>query len=144
MVLSLFTLLGSLVQILTDICCLNILVRRGDAFGINPIEGESEPEEIDENLMSNPTSTFFPGGQTVATSFQHGAAAAGQHNSRRAPVMGNRGLESQRIQQERSRSKSKGSKEPKSKGSPRTGRKSSQDSQVVALDERNLKRAVNR
>ena len=102
---------------------------------------------MDENLMSNPTSTFFPGGQTVATSFQQGAAAAaaaGQHNSRRAPVMGNRGLESQRIQQERSRSKSKGSKEPKSKGSPRTGRKSSQDSQVVALDERNLKRAVNR
>ena len=113
------------------------------------MEGESEPDELEENLMTNTTSTFFPGGQTSTTSFQGQGPHKESSSSRRAPVMGNRGLESQRIQQERSRSKSKGSSHAKdssrSRGSPRTSRKSSsQDAQVVALDERNLKRAVNR
>ena len=64
--------------------------------------------------------------------------------------MGNRGLESQRIQHERSRTKSKvSSKESsRSRGSPRAARKHPAEGgagqQVVALDERNLKRAVNR
>ena len=99
--------------------------------------------------MGNTTSTFFPANQTAATSFQNQSAAR-----RTAPVMGNRGLESQRMQQERSRTKTKigsSSKDSsRSRGSPRTSRKAANEtttsgsSQVVALDERNLKRAVNR
>ena len=111
--------------------------------------GESEGEENNEdNLMGNATSSFFPANQTTATSFQTPPAAS---SSRRvAPVMGNRGLESQRIQHERSRTKSKvSSKESsRSRGSPRAARKHPAEGgagqQVVALDERNLKRAVNR
>ena len=92
--------------------------------------------------MGNTTSTFFPANQTASTSFQQQ-----QQSSRRAPVMGNRGLESQRMQHERSRTKTKpSSKESsKSRGSPRSTRKQLESGgQVVALDERNLKRAVNR
>ena len=61
--------------------------------------------------------------------------------------MGNRGLESQRLQHERSRTKTKPSSKDssKSRGSPRSTRKQLESGgQVVALDERNLKRAVNR
>ena len=39
-------------------------------FGLNPVEGESEPEELDDALMGNTTSTFFPANQTATTSFQ--------------------------------------------------------------------------
>ena len=39
-------------------------------FGLNPVEGESEPEELDDPLMGNTTSTFFPANQTATTSFQ--------------------------------------------------------------------------
>ena len=69
--------------------------------------------------------------------------------------MGNRGLESQRMQHERSRtsktskpsSSKEGSKSSSSRGSPRSTVRKQLDGgagQVVALDERNLKRAVNR
>ena len=82
-------------------------IGRRDAFGINPMEGESEPDEMEENTAA--TSTFFPGGgqiSAVATSYPPVQGSS----SRRAPVMGNRGLESQRVNhQERSRSKSKSS-----------------------------------
>lgn len=128
---------------------------RRDNFGLNPVEGgESEPEDITEdNMIANsttPCTTFFPANQTATTSFQN---QQNQASRRVAPVMGNRGLESQRIQHERSRTKSKvgnSSKEgssSRSRGSPRAARKlHNQESagQVVALDERNLKRAVNR
>ena len=87
--------------------------------------------------------------------------SAQPNNARRAPVMGNRGLESQhRVQreQERSRTKSKTfpQKEPKSssRSSPRSSRRSGTAEkgnsgssgvvQVAALDERNLKKAVHR
>ena len=94
------------------------------------IENPDEEDQENQEFMGNSTSSFFPSGQTSATSFS---------GSRRvAPVMGNRGLESQRLQQERSRSKSK-----TKTGSPRTNRKQ-QPVQVGALDERNLKRAVHR
>ena len=83
--------------------------------------------------------------------------SAQPNNARRAPVMGNRGLESQhRVQreQERSRTKSKTfpQKEPKSssRSSPRSSRRSGTAEksnsgssgvvQVAALDERNLKK----
>ena len=39
-------------------------------FGLNPVEGESEPEELEDALMGNTTSTFFPANQTATTSFQ--------------------------------------------------------------------------
>ena len=39
-------------------------------FGPNPVEGESEPEELEDALMGNTTSTFFPANQTATTSFQ--------------------------------------------------------------------------
>ena len=121
---------------------------RRDTFGINPMEGESEPDEMEENVMANTaaTSTFFPGGQTSAVATATSYPVQGP-SSRRAPVMGNRGLESQRIHhQERSRSKSKSSSgggggggggshakdSSRSRGSPRTSRKSG-DSQVVSL-----------
>ena len=85
--------------------------------------------------------------------------SAQPNNARRAPVMGNRGLESQhRVQreQERSRTKSKTfpQKEPKSssRSSPRSSRRSGTAEksnsgssgvvQVAALDERNLKKII--
>jgi abelson tyrosine-protein kinase 1 len=101
---------------------------------------------MDDSLMGNSTSSFFPGGQNP-------------NAFRRAPVMGNRGLESQRISQERSRSKPKSYSKDRASGggSPRSGRRerrggsasgsgtpSSGPVQVAALDERNLKRAVHR
>ena len=123
-----------------------VKIGRRDAFGINPMEGESEPDEMEENTAAAGTSTFFPGGSTAG--IQTSAAAASSYpppvqgsSSRRAPVMGNRGLESQRIHQhhqERSRSKSKSSSgggakdSSRSRGSPRTSRKSG-DSQVVSF-----------
>ena len=116
--------------------------------------GESEPEDITEdNMTSGTCTTFFPANQTATTSFQN---QQNQASRRVAPVMGNRGLESQRIQHERSRSKSKvAGSTPKeasssrSRGSPRTARKIHHNQEnagqlVAALDERNLKRAVNR
>ena len=116
--------------------------------------GESEPEDITEdNMTSGTCTTFFPANQTATTSFQN---QQNQASRRVAPVMGNRGLESQRIQHERSRSKSKvAGSTPKeasssrSRGSPRTARKLHHNQEnagqlVAALDERNLKRAVNR
>lgn len=120
----------------------------GTNLGLNPLEGDSETEEIEDNLMGNTTSTFFPSGQTATTSFQQA-----QQQPRRAPVMGNRGLETQRIHQERSRSKSKSGHtttkdNSRTRGSPRSSRKNQPEgnnsAQVVTLDERNLKRAVNR
>ena len=94
-------------------------------FGLNPLEGESEPEELEDTLMGNTTSTFFPANQTATTSFQQQ-----QQNSssrRVAPVMGNRGLESQRISQDRSRTKTKMGQTTKdssrNRGSPRSSRK---------------------
>lgn len=108
---------------------------------MNPLEGESEPEELEDTLMNNTTSTFFPANQTATTSFNT------QQSRRAAPVMGHRGLESQRMDQQRSRTKTKMGQQSKdssrSRGSPRSSRKA-EGSQVVALDERNLKRAVNR
>ena len=124
-----------------------VKIGRRDAFGINPMEGESEPDEMEENVMANTaaTSTFFPGGsgggQTSAAATATSYPAVQGPSSRRAPVMGNRGLESQRIHQhhqERSRSKSKSSSgggakdSSRSRGSPRTSRKSG-DSQVVSF-----------
>ena len=44
-------------------------------FGLNPLEGESEPEELEDTLMGNTTSTFFPANQTATTSFQQVKAA---------------------------------------------------------------------
>ena len=92
--------------------------------------------------MGNTTSTFFPASQTATTSFQ-------QTRRTPAPVMGNRGLETQRLSQERSRTKTKMGQTSKdssrSRGSPRTSRKAPpEENQVAPLDERNLKRAVNR
>lgn len=75
--------------------------------------------------------------------------------------MGNRGLESQRVSQDRSRSKPKSSSKDRASGggSPRSGRRERRGGsasgsrgngsasplvQVAALDERNLKRAVHR
>ena len=116
---------------------------------MNPLEGDSETEELEDAFMGNTTSTFFPANQTATTSFQQ------QPSRRAAPVMGNRGLETQRISQERSQERSRtktkmgqASKDnSRSRGSPRTSRKASQEdgsSQIAHLDERNLKRAVNR
>ena len=111
------------------------------------MEGESEPDEMEENTAAAGTSTFFPGGSTAGIQTSVAAAASSYpppvqgSSSRRAPVMGNRGLESQRIHQhhqERSRSKSKSSSgggakdSSRSRGSPRTSRKSG-DSQVVSF-----------
>lgn len=124
-----------------------VKIGRRDAFGINPMEGESEPDEMEENTAAAGTSTFFPGGSTAGIQTSAAAAASSYpppvqgSSSRRAPVMGNRGLESQRIHQhhqERSRSKSKSSSgggakdSSRSRGSPRTSRKSG-DSQVVSF-----------
>ena len=81
--------------------------------------------------------------------------------ARRAPVMGNRGLESQhRVQREQERSRTKSKTFPQkekssSRGSPRSSRRSGTADkgsnsgssgvvQVAALDERNLKKAVHR
>ena len=62
------------------------------------------------------------------TSFQQQQSNSGR---RVAPVMGNRGLESQRISQDRSRTKTKMGQTTKdssrSRGSPRTGRKTQQE-----------------
>ena len=99
-------------------------------------------------MAANTTSTFFPSGQNP-------------NSFRRAPVMGNRGLETQRISQERSRSKPKSYSKDRASGggSPRSGRRERRGGsasgsgsgaansglvQVAALDERNLKRAVHR
>ena len=79
--------------------------------------------------MGNTTSTFFPSNQTATTSFQQQqSSASGQR--RVGPVMGNRGLESQRIsQQDRSRTKTKmggqsnNKESSRSRGSPRSSRK---------------------
>ena len=97
-------------------------------FGLNPLEGESEPEELEDTLMGNTTSTFFPSNQTATTSFQQQqTSASGQR--RVGPVMGNRGLESQRISQDRSRTKTKmggqsnNKESSRSRGSPRSSRK---------------------
>ena len=117
-------------------------------------DGESDVDVMDESLMANTTSTFFPSGQNP-------------NSYRRAPVMGNRGLEAatQRISQERSRSKPKSYSKDRASGggSPRSGRRERRGGsasgsgsgsgsgvanpglvQVAALDERNLKRAVHR
>jgi len=108
------------------------------------------------------TSTFLPN-PTGSGKRQQSASAAASALKKQAPHMGNRSLESFRQQQERSRSKSK-TKDPagaSGKHSPRahprssgrrgsgptTASSSGQDEggvQVAALDERNLKRAVNR
>ena len=68
---------------------------------------------MDDSLMGNSTSSFFPSGQNP-------------NALRRAPVMGNRGLETQqRISQERSRSKPKSYSKDRGSGggSPRSGRR---------------------
>lgn len=135
---------------------LNGISRDLATLSSNNLEGESEDELDDGLTMGNSTSTFFPTSQTSATSFQQQQQQQ-QLNRRVAPVMGNRGLESQRIQrEERSRSKSKTLQQQgggSSRGSPRASQRRQQSNgssgesaaaHVVALDERNLKRAVHR
>ena len=76
-------------------------------------DGESDGEGMEDSLMGNSTSSFFPSGQNP-------------NALRRAPVMGNRGLETQqRISQERSRSKPKSYSKDRGSGggSPRSGRR---------------------
>ena len=126
----------------------------GGGIATANFDGESDGEGIDESLMGNSTSTFFPSGQNPNA------------YRRAAPVMGNRGLETQRISQERSRSKPKSYSKDRGSGggSPRSGRRERRGGsasgtsssgggsgataasliQVAALDERNLKRAVHR
>ena len=141
-----------------------------DLATLNSQDYDSEEEEDGGLSMSAPppgTSTFHP---TPPSTLQHQQQQQQQQQPpgsfrRAAPVMGNRSLETYRQHHERSRSKSKSS--PKdasssSRASPRSshreaGRRQSGSSsraqdggggdgavQVAALDERNLKRAVNR
>ena len=115
-----------------------------------------------EGVDMDPDDAFMDTDQQQLIGSSTTTFSAQPPNARRAPVMGNRGLESQhRVQreQERSRTKSKTfpQKEPKSssRSSPRSSRRSGAADkgassgssgvvQVAALDERNLKKAVHR
>ena len=114
---------------------------------------EGVDHELEESLMDIDQQQLI-GNATTTFSAQPPSGGV-----RRAPVMGNRGLESQhrgQRDQDRSRTKSKTipPKEGKgsSRGSPRSSRRSADKTgvassgtvQVAALDERNLKKAVHR
>ena len=114
--------------------------------------GDMEP---DDALMDIDQQQLIGSSTTTFSAQPLGAGA------RRAPVMGNRGLESQhRVQREQERSRTKSKTFPQkekssSRGSPRSSRRSGAADkggssgssgvvQVAALDERNLKKAVHR
>ena len=87
----------------------------GDVFDGEMMIGEEdvglEDDAIPPPPLATPTlpgSTFFPSGQTAATSFSGGGGQQQSGASRpghRAPAMGNRGLESQRLREQEPRSK---------------------------------------